>query len=246
MESLVKAMVLAAGLGTRLRPLTEKTPKALLLVDGRPLIFYALKLLQKHGVRDVVINLHHLGELIQRELGDGSKFGLQIHYSWEPKILGTGGGIKKASRFFEGEGFLVLNSDVLVDLDLKALVRAHKRKKSLATMVVREREADSGFTPVWLGRSDRIVGIGPEPSRTASVRSLMYTGVQYLDPGFLGFLPDDREACLIRDGYQPAIARGGRICGYVYEGYWNDLGTLERYRRAEEDLRSGRARLSYL
>ncbi len=246
MEDGVKAMVLAAGLGTRLRPLTENTPKALLLVNGRPLIYYSLKLLQKHGVREVVINLHHLGELVQKELGDGSRFGLHIHYSWEPEILGTGGGVKKAARFFEGESFLVLNSDVLIDLDLKALQRAHKRKKSLATMVVRERGPDSNFTPVWVGRSERIVGIGAEAPRKTGVRALMYTGVQYLEPGFLKDLPYDREACLIRQGYQSVIAQGGRVGGYLYEGYWNDLGTLDRYRQAEEDLRSGRARLSFL
>src|SRR5262245_7059025 len=109
----MKAMILAAGLGTRLRPLTHSTPKALLLVNGRPLIYYSLKLLEKHGIREAVINLHYLGDLIQKELGDGSKFGLRIHYSWEPQILGTGGGIKKASTFLEQESFLVVNSDVL-------------------------------------------------------------------------------------------------------------------------------------
>lgn len=242
----MKAMVLAAGLGTRLRPLTDKTPKALLLVDDRPLIEYSLKLLQKHGIREVVINLHHLGDLIQRELGDGSRFGLRIHYSWEPKILGTGGGVKKASRFFEGESFLVLNSDVLIDVDLRALHRHHKKKKALATMVVRERAADSNFTPVWVGRADRILGFGAEPPRKTGLRPLMYTGVQYLDPKFLDFLPRDREACLIRQGYQPAIDAGQKISGYLYGGYWNDLGTLERLRQAEDDLRSGRVKLSYL
>lgn len=246
MESGVKAMVLAAGLGTRLRPLTEKTPKALLMVDGRPLIYYSLKLLQKHGIRDVVINLHYLGDLIQKELGDGSKFDLQIHYSWEPKILGTGGGIKKASHYFDGEGFVVLNSDVLIDLDLKALHRSHKKSKSIATMVVRDRGDDSQFTPVWLGRSDRVVGIGGKPAQKSPLRPLMYTGVQYLEPAFLDFLPEDREACLIREGYQPAIAAKKRVGGYLYDGYWNDLGTLDRYRQAERDLKSGKIELSYL
>lgn len=239
-------MVLAAGLGTRLRPLTEKTPKALLLVDGRPLIYYSLKLLQKHGVRDVVINLHYLGDLIQKELGNGSKFNLRIHYSWEPKILGTGGGIKKAAHYLDGEGFVVLNSDVLIDLDLKALHRSHKRSKSIATMVVRERDDDSQFTPVWLGRGDRVAGIGEKPNPRASLRPFMYTGVQYLEPAFLDFLPEDREACLIREGYQPAIAAKKRVGGYVYQGYWNDLGTPDRYRQAERDLKSGKVALSFL
>lgn len=242
----MKAMVLAAGLGTRLRPLTENTPKALLMVNGRPLIEYSLLLLQKHGVRDVVINLHYLGDLIQKELGSGSQFGMKIHYSWEPHILGTGGGIKKASHYFEGEGFLVLNSDVLIDLDLKSFHRFHKRKKSLATMVVRDQDGECGFTPVWLGRGERIAGIGQRPEKPAALQPFMYTGVQYIEPDFLNFLPEDREACLIREGYLPAIGAKKRISGYRYDGYWNDLGTPDRYRQAERDLESGKAALSFL
>ncbi|HEX5038212.1 MAG TPA: nucleotidyltransferase family protein [bacterium] len=242
----MRAMLLAAGLGTRLRPLTEKTPKALLLVGGRPLIYYSLKLLQKHGIKEVVINLHYLGELIQQELGGGAKFGLHIHYSWEPRILGTGGGVKKASRYFDEKSFLVLNSDVLIDLDLKALHRFHKSKKAAATMAVREQSKETQFTPVWVGRNDRIVGIGGEAPEKPGIRPMMYTGVQYLEPSFIERLPDDHEACMIREGYQPAIADGQKIAGFPYSGYWNDLGTLDRLRQAEEDLRSGRIKLSFL
>lgn len=242
----MKAMLLAAGLGTRLRPLTEKTPKALLIVNGRPLIYYSLRLLQKHGIKDVVINLHYLGELIQQELGGGAKFGLKIHYSWEPRILGTGGGVKKASRYFEEKSFLVLNSDVLIDLDLKALHRYHKKKKAAATMVVRDQGKESKFTPVWVGRNDRIAGIGGEAPAKLGIHPMMYTGVQYLEQNFVERLPDDHEACIIREGYQPAIADGEKIVGFPYAGYWNDLGTLDRLRQADDDLHSGRVKLSYL
>lgn len=240
-------MILAAGLGTRLRPLTNSTPKALLLVNGRPLIYYSLKLLQKHGIREAVINLHYLGDLIQKEVGDGSKFGLRIHYSWEPEILGTGGGVKKAAAaFLEKESFLVVNSDVLIDVNLKDLVRSHRRKKAIATMVVRPRETDSSFTPVWVGAYDRVLSIGEEaPSRQKS-NACIYTGIQVLEPRFLERLPNEGESCIIRQGYLPALERREKICGYRYEGYWNDLGTLDRLRQAESDLKSGRVRLSFL
>ena len=158
----MQAMILAAGLGTRLRPLTNHTPKALLLVHGEPLIFHSLKLLKKHGFSEVLINLHHLGELLEKELGDGSRLGMRISYSWEEKILGTGGGIKKGADFFKNETVLVLNSDVLIDLDLKDFIRTHKRKKGLATMVVRERERDSSYTPIWIGKGNRLLQIGGE------------------------------------------------------------------------------------
>ncbi len=246
----MRAMILAAGLGTRLQPLTNHTPKALLLVHGEPLITYGLRLLKKHRFTQVLINLHHLGELLEKELGDGSRFGMEISYSWEEKILGTGGGIKKVADFFRNEPVVVLNSDVLIDLDLPKLVRFHKKKRGLATMVVREREPDSPYTPIWVGRGDRILNIGDPKIKKKGSRSVphmgMYTGVQILEPKFLNYLPADQEACLIRNGYQPALASGEKIFAYPYSGYWNDLGTFERLRQAEAELASGRPKLSFL
>ena len=248
MEGRVKAMILAAGLGTRLRPLTNNTPKALILVNGRPLIDYSLLLLKKHGVEEVVINLHHLGELIQKEVGDGSKFGMKIHYSWEPEILGTGGGIRKASSCLDNAPFLVMNSDVLIDVDLKKLFHEHNRRKGIASMVLKPRDPDSSFTPVWLGKNEKIVGIGNDqkPSGKSEATPSMYTGVQILDPRFLDYLPVHGESCIIRQGYLPALAADEKVYSHLYDGYWNDLGTLERYRQAEQDLTSGKIRLSFL
>ena len=117
----MKAMILAAGLGTRLRPLTDTTPKPLLPVAGTPLIVWNLLLLKRHGFQDVIINLHHLGSMIEQALGDGSRYGLRIVYSYEPVILGTGGGLKQAEPHFSGEPVLVLNGDTLVEIDLGAL-----------------------------------------------------------------------------------------------------------------------------
>jgi NDP-sugar pyrophosphorylase family protein len=231
----MKAMILAAGLGTRLRPLTHTTPKALLLVGGRPLITYSLNLLKKYGITEVLINLHHLGDLIEKELGDGKKFGMKIEYSWEPQVLGTGGGIKKGEPFFEGKPFLVLNSDILIDVDLRDLVRFHRRKKGIATMVLKSREENSSYTPITRDRNQRITGIGLEARET-----FLYTGAQLLEPKLLGYLPEKGESCIIRQGYLPALAAGEKIYGYPYHGYWNDLGTLDRYRQAENDLQEGR------
>src|SRR5579883_2046619 len=111
----MRAIILAAGLGTRLRPLTNNLPKPLLPIAGAPLIVWNLLLLRRHGVTEVIVNLHHLGHLIEQELGDGSRFGMTLAYSHEPVILGTGGGIKQAEPFFKGEPFLVLNGDTLLE-----------------------------------------------------------------------------------------------------------------------------------
>ncbi len=238
----MKGMILSAGLGTRLRPLTLATPKALLMVRERPLIDYSLRLLQKYGIQEVVINLHYLGKLIERELGDGKKYRLKIHYSWEKEILGTGGGIKKAASFFKGEPLIVLNSDILIDVDLRKLVRFHQKKRGLATMVIRPREPNSGFSQIQIGKGDRIISI----QEAASGGDWMYTGVQVIEPRLLDYLPRSKASCIIRQGYRPALAAGEKVFAFRYDGYWNDIGTMDRYRQVERDLTSEKVTLSFL
>ena len=126
----MRAMILAAGFGTRLRPLTNTIPKALLPIAGRPLIEYGLLFLKAHGIEEVVINLHHLGEKIRATLGDGSIYGLRISYSPEEPILESGGGIKNAQSFLDGEAFVVLNCDTIIDLDLTAATRGTRKDQS--------------------------------------------------------------------------------------------------------------------
>jgi len=133
----MKAMVLAAGLGTRLRPLTDRTPKPLLPVAGRPILLWNLLLLKRHGITDIIINLHHLGEQIVQVLGDGSRFGMRVAYSHEPTLLGTGGGIKQAAPFLKDGSFLVLNGDTLSACDLTGLIAAHRAGSALFTLALR-------------------------------------------------------------------------------------------------------------
>ena len=134
----MKAMILAAGYGTRLRPLTERLPKPLLPIGGRPLLEWNLLLLKKHGITHALINLHHLGDQIVETFGDGSRYGMRLAYSHEPVILGTGGGIKQAQPYFEDRPVLVLNGDTLSDCDLTALLETHRVRRALATLAVRE------------------------------------------------------------------------------------------------------------
>src|SRR5215213_7974180 len=174
----MKALILAAALGTRLRPLTNTIPKPLLPVGGTPLIIWNLLLLKRHGFREVVINLHHLGPLIEQALGDGSKFGLRIIYSKEPMILGTGGGIKQAEPYFSGEPVLVLNGDTLFELDLSALCAFHLERKAAGTLVLREDPEAARWGLVEVGpdhRILRITGQGISGPPTTSVR--MFAGI---------------------------------------------------------------------
>ena len=152
-------MILAAGLGTRLRPLTNTIPKPLLPIAGTPLIVWNLLLLKRHGFHDVVINLHHLGPMIEQAVGNGSRYGLRIIYSREPAILGTGGGLKQAEPHFSGESVLVLNGDTLVELDLGALCTFHQQRDAVATLVLRKDPEAAGWGLVEMDSNNRIVRI---------------------------------------------------------------------------------------
>ncbi|MDE3018926.1 MAG: nucleotidyltransferase family protein [Nitrospirota bacterium] len=235
----MKAMILAAGLGTRLRPLTETQPKPLLPVAGTPLIVWNLLLLRRHGVTEVLINLHHLGPMIEQTLGDGRRYGLTLTYSHEPAILGTGGGIKQAEPFFEGHPFLVLNGDTLLELDLGALMQAHRERGALATMVLREDPDVERWGPVVVDRTGRILSInGLGRMEGGAAQRLMFAGVHVMHPRLLREVPAGRESSII-DAYVRAITEGEPVYGYRMAGYWSDVGTPERYAQAQRDAEAG-------
>jgi len=239
----MKAMILAAGLGTRLRPLTNTIPKPLLPVGGTPLIVWNLLLLKRHGFHDVVINLHHLGPMIEQTVGNGSKFGLRIIYSQEPVILGTGGGIKQVEPYFSGEPVLVLNGDTLVELDLDALYAFHRANKAAATLVLREDPDAARWGLVEVGAEYRIVRItGKGLSTPVPTAPRMFAGIHILSPRLLREVPKGVASSII-DPYVAAIARGEAVLGYDLKSYWSDIGTAERYAQAEQDVRAGLIRL---
>jgi len=225
----MNAMILAAGLGTRLRPLTDVTPKPLLPVAGTPMIVWNLLLLKRHGIREVVINLHHLGAMIPQALGDGSAFGMRLIYSNEPVILGTGGGIKQAEPHFHGEPVLILNGDTLFELDLGALIAFQLRQDPEA--------ARWGLVEVTdRGEVVRITGRGRAESIPTTGR--MFAGIHILHPRLLRDVPAGKESSII-DAYVRGIQEGERILGYDFSGYWSDVGTPERYAQAERDAAAG-------
>lgn len=239
----MKAMILAAGFGTRLRPLTNTIPKPLLPVGGTPLIVWNLLLLKRHGFRDVVINLHHLGPMILQTLGSGSQFGLRLLYSHEPVILGTGGGIKQAERYFSNEPVLILNGDTLFDLDLGALCAFHGERKAIATLVLREDPDAVKWGLVEVGADDRIVRInGKGLAADVPTRPRMFAGIHILHSKLLRDIPQEVASSII-DSYVAAIGRGEALLGYDLKGYWSDVGTPERYGQAERDVRDGLIRL---
>lgn len=240
----MKAMILAAGLGTRLRPLTNTIPKPLLPIAGTPLIVWNLLLLKRHGFHDVIINLHHLGPMIEQALGNGAKYGLRIYYSHEPVILGTGGAIKQAEPNFSGEPVLVLNGDTLFDLDLEALCAYHQRRQAAATLVLRSDPEAARWGVVEVDADDRIVRItGRGRTDAITTEPRMFAGVHILHPRLLRDVPKGKPSSII-DAYVAALQRGDVVAAYELTGYWSDVGTPERYAQAEHDATSGLIRLS--
>lgn len=240
----MKAMILAAGLGTRLRPLTDVTPKPLLPVAGTPMIVWNLLLLKRHGIRDVVINLHHLGDIIRQALGDGSALGMRLIYSYEPVILGTGGGIKQAEPHFQGEPVLVLNGDTLFELDLGAVMAFHRERAAAATLVLRQDPDAARWGLVEVTDRAEIVRItGRGRSAPTVTAARMFAGIHILHPRLLHYLPADTE-CSIIDAYVKGIQDEERILGFDFDGFWSDVGTPERYAQVEQDAAAGLLSLS--
>ncbi|MBM4120403.1 MAG: NDP-sugar synthase [Nitrospira sp.] len=238
-EHAVRAMILAAGLGVRLRPLTETLPKPLLPVAGRPLIVWNLLLLRRYGLTEAIINLHHLGHLIEQELGNGSSLGMRLTYSREPVLLGTGGGLKQAEPFLGGEPFLVLNSDTLLEIDLSAMMAAHRAGHALATMALRADADADRWGVLEVDGSNRIVrinGRGRQPE--GAVRKRMFAGVHIVHPRLLAAVPAGRQSSII-EAYVGAIQGGETIQAYEFSGYWSDIGTPERYAQAQRDAENG-------
>jgi len=248
----MKAMVFAAGFGTRLRPLTDELPKALVPVAGRPMIEYPLLLLRYYGITEIVINVHHLGEKIEACLQDGKKFGLQITYSKERDLLDTGGGLLQAKPFLQDGAFVVINTDVIIDLPLQAAIDQHRKCRATATLVLRPDAQADRYGAIEISEDRRIRKFlnhqAPSSGAAGPLRKLMFTGVQILEPKVFDYMEAANSAAFstTKVTYPKMLTEGEGLYGFLFEGFWQDLGTPERIREAEEKLARGEAKLHYL
>jgi mannose-1-phosphate guanylyltransferase len=233
-------MVLAAGLGLRMRPLTLLRAKPVLPVLNRPLVHWTLERLARHGVRDVVVNLHHLPASVTRAVGDGRAFGLRIRYAREREILGTAGGPRAVRELFGREPLLLVNGDVLFDFDLGALVARHRASGARATLALRPNPDPRRYGAVITDDRGRIRAIGGRPRPRRGVVSL-FTGVHVLDPALLERLPRGPSDS-VRDLYVPLLAEGAFLQGVRVRGAWYDLGRPRLYRDTQLRLVPGHGR----
>ncbi len=247
----MKAMVLAAGQGTRLRPITDSMPKALVPVAGRPMIEFGLLLLRHYGVRDIVINLHHFGALVENHLGNGRRFEVNISYSHEPELLDTGGGLLKAKEFLQDSTFIVINTDALIDVNLAEVLNYHRQQHAAATLVLRPDADADRFGSIDIGADGRICRFLEHQSKEPPVgaaRKLMFTGVQILEPRIFDYMDGGglKKFSTTRETYPRMLSAKEQLYGYCFEGFWQDLGTKERIEEAERQLGGGHARLHFL
>lgn len=243
----MKAMVLAAGLGTRLRPLTDKRPKALVEIGGRTLLEITLARLRSFGVSEAIVNVHHFAEMVIDYLAHKQNFGMRIEISREEELLDTGGGLKKAGWFFledrPNQPFLLHNVDVLSDIDLAHMVRIHDEHQTLATLAVQERRSSRYLL---FDEQGKLCGRHFEPERrTELVRdademdTLAFCGIHVISPRLLDMMAETK-AFSITQAYLHLAERGEKIMAFRADGsYWRDLGTLESLKKAEEDFQRG-------
>lgn len=226
-------MLLAAGRSSRLGALGAAVPKPLVPICGYPPIAFGLTLCRKAGLAHAVVNLHHLGEQIEDAIGDGSAYGMRVRYSFEPELLGTGGGLVKARRLFRSEPVLVMNAKVVADLDLAQVMAAHAGfPETEATMAVRPAPPGSTFAPVEVDETGRVVGIRGERGSVepvGDVRSFMFTGIHIVSGRLLDRLPNEGESDVVADAYLPALRAGAHVGALEVGGYFEEHSTPERY-----------------
>lgn len=229
----MKAAILAAGLGTRLRPLTHQCPKALVPVLNRHLLGIILAQLERAGCFQAAVNTHHLGEEVLRFLGKEGPWGMNVQVSHEPEILGTGGGLRGLARLLGKDSFLAVNADVLTDLDFQEIFAQH-RSDVLATLVLHDWPA---FNNVWIDREGLLAGVGEAPPGAIGP-PLAYTGVQVVSPRMLAWLPEEGPYDLVA-AWRSAIQGGEKIATLIVAGnFWQDLGTPAAYIEAHRRLLS--------
>lgn len=232
-------MILAAGFGTRLFPLTIDRTKPAIPFLGKPLVGYVAEYLARYGFKDVVVNLHHQPQSVISALGDGSEFGVKINYTFEePAILGTAGAIDNAREYLDDGTFLIANGKIITDIDIAAAVRTHKDSGALATMVLKPNTKREKFTIVETD-DGFVTGFGgfALPFTEEEIRDtdheiftpLMFTGIHIFEPRVFDYIPRGIYSDIVPVFYRPALAAGEKIAAHITDAKWFELSTIPRY-----------------
>jgi NDP-sugar pyrophosphorylase family protein len=240
-------MILAAGFGSRLRPLSLNLPKPLFPIMNRSLLAHSIDLLKSAGIIDIAINLHYQPEKIMRAFSQGEELGVRLNYSVEEKILGTAGGIKAAQQYLDGGPFVVINSDILVDIDLRQVLQFHQAKGSCLTLVVRQDSSPESYDPIEIDADGRVVHFIGASSRNLpdNTSRVMFTGIQIMEPEIFERIPVGQFCGTAQDVFPQMIEEGCPVYGYLHQDYWIDTGLPGTYRQAHMDALDGKIQLKY-
>jgi len=232
-------MVMAAGLGTRLRPLTYEVPKPMVPVVNRPVMEHILELLPRHGFSEVIANLHWFPETIRERFGDGSALGVDLTYSYEDELLGTAGGVRNVAEFFGSESFLVMAGDALTDIDLAALRAAHESNGGVATLAVRRVANVSEFGVVIAGSDGRVQGFQEKPDPAEALSDLANCMIYVLEPEVFDYFPDKPVVDFALDVFPALLENDVPFHVHTIDAYWNDVGSLPEYLQGNLDALEG-------
>lgn len=238
----MKAFILAAGVGNRLRPLTLKLPKPMIPLVNKPVIAHTLDNLKKHNINSVVMNLHFMADTISSYFGDGHNIGMEINYSKEENLLGTAGGLKKCKKYFDST-FVVLSGDNLCDIDITSVIEFHKRKKSLATMVLKEVDAKYEYGIAISDKYNRITSFVEKPTWSSVFSNTVNTGIYVFEPEIFKYIPDGFYD-FGKDLWPKLLKMKKNIYSYVMNGYWTDIGSLSEYQNGTKAALDGIVRIN--
>jgi NDP-sugar pyrophosphorylase family protein len=239
----MKAVIIAGGLGTRLRPLTYNVPKPIVPVANRPFILHQIELLKQHGIKEIILSLHYLMGEIKAALGDGRKYGVKLYYSHETHPLGTAGAVKNAEKYFDNDPLLIFNGDILTDINLTQVIAFHKKNKARATLTLTRVADPTAYGLIITDKHGIVKSFVEKPSweqvaNFAKIGSAdtINAGIYIIDPKVFRSVPAETEYSFERQLFPGLLAKGELVCGYVSDRYWIDIGKPAQYRQAHEAI----------
>jgi len=234
----LKALFLAGGMGTRLKPLTDHLPKPMVPVMGVPLLERTIRELKRCGVNEIVLSTCYRSDCIEQHFGTAKAEGLKIHCVCEEKPLGTGGAIKNCQKYFNGT-FLVFNSDILSNIDLKALVKLHREKHADVTIAAAEVKDPSSYGVIEYTPEDMILSFTEKPKPGEEKSHFINAGIYVFEPKVLDMIPEGKQVSVERDTFPLLLKNGFRMAVYRGGEYWIDIGTPQKYMQAHKDIFTG-------
>jgi NDP-sugar pyrophosphorylase family protein len=238
----MQAIVLAGGKGSRLRPLTTHTPKPVVPIANRPFLLYQIELLKQADVRDIILSLSYQPQKIEDKIGDGADYDARISYIVETTPLGTAGAYRNAEALIRDTA-VVLNGDILTDIDLNAVIKFHRSHRALATIVLAPVPNPADYGLVRIAEDSRVISFQEKPKPEEVVSNTINAGIYVLEPGALDYIPEAEPFTFEYGLFPQLVERGEPVFGYVWKGYWRDIGAPASYLHANLDVLAGKVML---